>query len=206
MNLHYGCGLSPGKSWLNVDASPTLRLQRLPVVGFVFRRVLKPVFPREIQYGDIVRGLNLQPESCDVIFCSHVLEHLALEDCRRALANTFKYLRPGGTFRAVLPSLETHIRDYIENPAPEAALKFMRFSNLGWEKRGSGLKARLRDAFGNTRHLWMWDFKAMKTELEKVGFREVKPVQFGDSPNPVFAEVEIPERFQWNPLAFECMK
>ncbi|MCI5142460.1 MAG: methyltransferase type 11, partial [Candidatus Electrothrix sp. ATG1] len=29
--IHYGCGLSAPESWLNFDASPTLRLQRIPL-------------------------------------------------------------------------------------------------------------------------------------------------------------------------------
>jgi hypothetical protein len=45
MNLHYGCGFMVGKSWMNCDGSPTLRLQRVPVLGAAFRRLLPPRFP-----------------------------------------------------------------------------------------------------------------------------------------------------------------
>lgn len=41
MNLHYGCGTSVGTGWHNCDASPTLRLQRLPLLGVAFRRWLR---------------------------------------------------------------------------------------------------------------------------------------------------------------------
>ncbi len=206
MNLHYGCGTTVGAGWLNCDASPTLRLQRLPIAGAFFRKMLQPCFPEEVQYGDIVQGLKISPNSCDAIFCSHVLEHLALEDFRAALRNTYVYLKPTGVFRAVLPNLEENIREYIANPEPTAALDFMTYTNLGQQSRPQSLRARLREVLGNSRHLWMWDYKSMRVELENVGFRDMKPIQFGDSPNRAFAEVENEERFMWNPVAFECTK
>jgi Methyltransferase domain len=98
MNLHYGCGMSTGQSWYNCDGSPTLRLQRLPLLGWLFRQLIKPRFPSDVHYGDIVSGLPLSPGSCDAVFCCHVLEHLALEDFRRALRNTHAYLKLGGGF------------------------------------------------------------------------------------------------------------
>ena len=204
MNLHFGCGMSPGDGWYNCDSSPTLWLQRLPVAGFIFRRLLKPCFLPQIHYDNIVRGLSIPPASCDVIYCSHVLEHLALDEFRAAIRNVRRYLKPGGVFRAVLPNLAEHVKVYLENPEPDAAHKFLTWSGLGRASRPHGLLARLRASFGGSAHLWMWDFKAMKAELEQAGFRDVRPVKFGDSPNPAFAAVEIPERYKWNSLAFEC--
>jgi hypothetical protein len=31
--VQYGCGFSVGKDWLNFDSSPTLRVERLPIIG-----------------------------------------------------------------------------------------------------------------------------------------------------------------------------
>src|SRR5437870_3987776 len=106
MNLHYGCGVFEAPGWYNWDASPTLRLQRLPLVGAVFRKWLPPHFPASVHFGDIVHGLPLQPDSCEAIYCCHVLEHLALEDLRSALHNTHRYLKVGGIFRLVVPDFE----------------------------------------------------------------------------------------------------
>jgi hypothetical protein len=36
--LQYGCSQSYPDSWINFDTSPTLRLQRLPVIGGLFKR------------------------------------------------------------------------------------------------------------------------------------------------------------------------
>jgi predicted SAM-dependent methyltransferase len=205
MNLHYGCGLLEAPGWYNCDASPTLRLQRLPLVGLAFRKGLQPAFPRTIRYGDIVKGLPLSRDSCDAIYCCHVLEHLSLEDCRSALRNTNLYLKPGGTFRCVLPDFEQQVATYLADSTPAASQEFLSYTFLGRKTRPKGLTAILRDYFGNSHHLWMWDYKALTAELEASGFRDIRRCEFGDSRNPSFHAVENRDRFQWA-LAIECTK
>jgi hypothetical protein len=58
---------------LNFDASITLRMERLPVVGrFVKKNSQR--FPDGVAFGDIVKGLPLPDGSADGIYASHVLE------------------------------------------------------------------------------------------------------------------------------------
>jgi len=91
--VQYGCGFSVAEGWRNFDASPTLRLERLPVVGrFVVGNMAR--FPDIVEYGDICKGLPVAANSCEAIYCSHVLEHLSLEDFRLALQNTYEHLKP----------------------------------------------------------------------------------------------------------------
>src|SRR5689334_10934707 len=92
--VQYGCGLSAPDGWLNFDASPTLRFERSPI-GFLYTRN-GTRFPKAVRYGDIVRGLPIPNDSCHGLYCSHVLEHLALAECDRALTNSFHLLEPGG--------------------------------------------------------------------------------------------------------------
>ena len=53
--VQYGCGMSCPDLWINFDASPRLRLQRLPIVGRAFQWG-KIVFPKNVRYGDIIRA------------------------------------------------------------------------------------------------------------------------------------------------------
>ena len=56
--------------------------------------------------GDIVLNIermDLPDESFDCVVCSHVLEHV---DDRRALAELFRILRPGGVLVAMVPIVE----------------------------------------------------------------------------------------------------
>ncbi len=205
MRLHYGCGLSTGEGWFNCDASPTLRLQRLPVLGGLFQKCMPPLFPPDVHYGDIVRGMDIAPDSCDLVFCSHVLEHLALEDLRAALQNTRRYLKPGGTFRLVLPDFERLIAAYQADPRVNAVSEFMTYSHLGRQQRPKGLMGFLRANLGNSQHLWMWDEKGLAQELKDAGFVSIRRCYYGDSDDPAFLAVESADRFV-DSLGFDCRK
>lgn len=202
--VQYGCGLCAPAGWTNFDASPTLRLQSIPALGGLLTRG-GPRFPRTVRYGDVVAGLPIDPGSCRAVYCSHVLEHLALEDCRRALRNTFAILAPGGTFRFVLPDMEQLVRAYVADDDPEACHRLLRDARLGAETRPRGLRAFLRQWLGHSQHLWMWDFASMRHELEQAGFDAVRRARFGDAADPRFAEVE--ERGRWDDcLGVECLR
>jgi predicted SAM-dependent methyltransferase len=205
MKLHYGSGLCEAPGWYNCDSSPTLWLQRLPVLGAGFRKWLAPRFPLGIQYGDIVKGLSLPPDSCDAIYCCHVLEHLSLEDCGSALRNTNLYLKPGGTFRCVLPDFEQQVAAYLADSSSAAAPEFLSYTFLGRKARPRTLTAIVRDYFGNSHHLWMWDYKALAAELEAAGFRDIRRCELGDSRNVALRTVENPGRLE-GALAIECTK
>ena len=194
--VHYGCGPFAPPSWRNFDVSPTLRMQQIPVLGGWVRRSKRlPTWAQNVEYGDIVRGLPVAEASCRGVFCSHVLEHLALEDLRVALRNTLRCLEPGGTFRCVLPDLEQLVKDYLEEGGAEAAPRFMRRTHLGWERRPRSLEGRLRSLFGSAHHLWMWDFPSLAEELQQVGFVDVRQADYGDAEDPNFLEVESEDRW-----------
>src|SRR5689334_21131496 len=95
--VQFGCGMCAPTGWENYDASPTLFFERIPILGRFYTKNATR-FPKTVRFGDIVRGLPVPPETCEAVYCSHVLEHLTLEDFRTALKNTYNILRPGGTF------------------------------------------------------------------------------------------------------------
>jgi predicted SAM-dependent methyltransferase len=204
--VQYGCGLSAPETWTNFDISPTLRLQKIPVLASVARRRVN--FPKNVRYGDIVKGLPLAPGSCKAVYCSHVLEHLALDDFKVALRHTFELLRPGGIFRMVLPDLEHHARDYVAALAsdePKPSTKFMRETWMGLERRQRGMEGMLRAWLGNSMHLWMWDYRTLSAELVEAGFTRIRRARFGDSEEPRFKDVEDPTR--WDPaLGIQCYR
>lgn len=192
--VQYGCGFSAPKEWINFDSSPTLRFERVPILGHLYTKN-QSRFPREVLYGDIVKGLPFPDNSCDAIYASHVLEHLSLSDFRVALKNTYGLLRSGGTFRLIVPDLRSLARRYIETESEFAGKEFMRATGLGVEKRPSGFVGILSASLGNNAHLWMWDEKGLAAELSSVGFKNVRRCEFGDSPDSAFVYVESKDRF-----------
>jgi SAM-dependent methyltransferase len=204
-NINFGCGLSVAHGWENYDASPTLRLQRIPVFGHLARSLIQPNFPPQVMFGDIVRGLPVPAGAVDRVYCSHVLEHLALDDFRKSLAEVFRILRPGGIFRGVLPDLEQEAKTYLADPAHDACNQFMLSTYLGVPSRSRGMGGLVRSFFGNSHHLWMWDYKGISAEIANAGFLNVRRAKFGDSEFDEFKAVEDPDRWK-NCLGFECKK
>ena len=202
--VQYGCGNSAPETWLNFDASPTLRFERLPLFGRLYTRNAQRFLPN-VQYGNIVAGLPIRNSSCNGIYCSHVLEHLSLDDFRRALKNTYAYLRDGGTFRLVVPDLENLARIYLAGSDAEASLRFMQSSCLGRKSRPRSFFAFISEWLGNSAHLWMWDEKSMMLELQRQGFVNIRRAAFGDADDDRFAEVEQEDRF-FGALAIQCVK
>lgn len=206
--VQYGCGLSSPKEWINFDSSPTLRIQKNFILGPIFKAFSPLVFPENILYGDIVKGLKIKEESCDGLYCSHVLEHLAYYDLLIALKNSYKILKPGGIFRMVLPDLEFLCKKYVSDlkeAKTDASFSFMSDSLLGVEKRNTSFVSFLKSFYGNSKHLWMWDFYSLESALSKTGFQGIRKCSFNDCIDNTFNFVEDKQRFI-NCLAIEAIK
>lgn len=202
--VQYGCGMSAPPSWVNFDSSPTLYFERIPIIGRLYTKN-ETRFPESIQYGDIVKGLPLAAGSCAGMYACHVLEHLALEDFRIALRNTFNLLRPSGIFRLVVPDLEVAVKKYVSSEAADAAESLLRDTLLGRTARPKGLAGSFKAFLGHADHSWMWDYKGLARELSAVGFSEIRRCQLGDSEDNMFVGVESPERFV-DSVAVQCRR
>ncbi len=207
--INIGCGFSTGKSWQNFDASPTLRFERIPILGSFYTKNDRR-FPKNAKYGNIVKSQLCRTNGADAIFCSHMLEHISLGDMRRALKNIYAMLKPNGIFRLVVPDLEMPAKHYIESiGSSNAANEYLRSLGMGIEQSSGGLMNLIFRLFGHSAHLWMYDHASMKQELENVGFREIRKCSFKDSEILEFSEVEDVERFESTygyELAMECKK
>jgi hypothetical protein len=104
-------------------------------------------------------------------------------------------LHSKGIFRLVVPDLQALAKRYLESKDESAAEIFMRETGLGIEKRFRGIKGVVQILFGNSSHLWMWDFKGLQKELNAAGFVNVRRCEYGDSLDLMFKQVEDPKRF-----------
>jgi len=206
--VQYGCGLSAPKEWRNYDVSPTLRIQKIPVVGSMVKSRLNVVFPDNVMFGDVIKGLPVSANSCQGVYCSHTLEHLSLNDLRIALKNTHLIMKEGGIFRCVVPDLEWAARRYIkelDNGDRSASHGFLNETLLGVKQRPRGMKGFFSSFLGNSHHLWMWDHKSLAQELENAGFKNIREAQFNDCDDSMFQKVESKGRFE-NAVAIQCEK
>ena len=116
-------------------------------------------------------------------------------------------LKKNGTFRLIVPSLESRVKKYQND---HDAHKFIESIGMGKENENRTIIDKLRNFFGNTSHLWMYDNKSMLMELKKANFINIRKCQFGDSNISIFSEVEEESRFYQNgvdpEVAFQCSK
>lgn len=200
--LNIGCADSVADGWINLDSSPTLRISTIPLAGkFLVRAVNRPTKFDNAVYGDIVRGLKVEPDSCDLVFASHVLEHLTMPDFDVALRNIYAYLRPHGLLRVIVPDLRAFIDSYRSEAedaatAGEAAPRFMSQTGLAWECSRASYAARLREALSNSRHQTMWDEPSLTAALRRHGFRNIRTCGYGEWGDERFATVELQERHE----------
>lgn len=200
--VQYGAGPSAVPGWMNFDSSPTIRLQRVPLLS---RAAGAIQFDADIIFGDVVRGLPLADGSCRAVYASHVLEHLSLADLRKALRETLRVLQRAGVFRLVVPDLEFETRAYLSSSSAERCHVFMKATALGQEVAPRGLEGRLRSTFGNSQHRWMWDEQGLTSELRSAGFVGVRRAQIGDAADPAFEQIERPDRWR-NCLGLEAIR
>jgi len=192
--LHIGCGLEFVEGWENIDASPSLKISKIPLIGRPLVSMMGGANWSK-KAGDLLKGLSIAPGSCTLMYASHVFEHLSIADFYVALEKVYLYLKPGGILRIIVPDLEKYIEAYIKNRsdkelATKAATDFMHHSWIGHQGSRRSFDRRLRDAFSNHRHQWMWDEPSLKNALAKQGFINIRRCNYREWSDPRFAAVE----------------
>ena len=207
--VNFGCGTVCPDEFTNYDGSFNLKMQRNSIVGHVTKKISGTKFPPNALYADIVSGLPVKENSLKGIFSSHVLEHLSLDELRITLNNCYRYLEPGGIFRAVLPNLEESIDSYKREKNKgnkRAAYDFMHYTFLGYKARPKSIKDVLKWRLSGHHHFWMWDFESLEVELLNTSFTKVYKSSFNQSADPYFNYAESPGRFDYNALCIEAIK
>jgi SAM-dependent methyltransferase len=94
MKLNLGCGSRFLPNWVNCDFQSN---------------------SQKVVAHDLRNPLPFPNENFQVVYHSHVLEHLKPSDARRFLAECQRVLRPGGLLRTVIPDLEQRARIYLHS-------------------------------------------------------------------------------------------
>lgn len=92
--LNFGCGDVFHPDWVNIDAAPA---------------------DARVIAHDVRRGLPYADDSFDVVYGSHVVEHLDTAAAARLLRECLRVLKPAGIVRLVVPDLEAIVRLYLQS-------------------------------------------------------------------------------------------
>jgi SAM-dependent methyltransferase len=175
--VNIGCGMTPTAGWQNFDNSFSLKLSKYPRFSSVLYR-LKLISSHQMEYisfcktnnikwADATKRIPLSNGSAEIVYSSHMLEHLDKNEASLFLSEAKRVLKPGGIIRLVLPDLAKSIAGYNQHKDADSFIE----STLMCVPNPRSFSQRLRTAIvGNRHHLWMYDGHSLSKLLLANGF------------------------------------
>jgi len=201
LRINIGCGQTPTRGWRNFDNSLSLRLSKVPALPNILRKLgllegsqyqfIQFARENNVEYGDATKGLAIQDASVDVVYSSHMLEHLDRNEAVRFLKEAFRLLRPGGIIRIAVPDIKKHVARYNETGDADALIEATHLC----APRPRSLAQRLRLLFVGTRHhQWMYDGASLSSLLQRHGFMRAEEMPGGQTRIDDYQPLDLQER------------
>ena len=161
--LNLGCGQIRPEGWINADSSMNTMLQKLPLGKWIARSLGSVIFDTSnaVYMNLNKRWRHIPDTSVEVVYASHLFEHLEIESSKLFLAEAYRTLKPNGSIRLVMPDLYAHCKEYvasIDNGQIEASKLLLWAMNL-------------YDKGPDDNH----------SVIHKVGFRDIRLSEYGQS-------------------------
>jgi len=137
IKLHLGCGNKHLDGYVNIDFYKSEATDQLLDINNI---------------DDFYK-----PNSVDVIYMAHVLEHFERAQGNLVIHKLFKILKPSGILRLAVPDWDAVVERYLETKN----LKELSHILYGNHDRPLG------------GHFTIWSFDSMEKDLRRVGFRDV---------------------------------
>lgn len=190
--LNLGCGSVRPKAWTNTDSSLNANLQKIPFIGKPFAKLFNPVQYSEsnFEYMNLNKTWKYKDNCVDVVYASHLFEHLSLNSTEVFLNEAFRCLKPGGVVRIVVPDLykicKRYIHDYEHNSFNNESTEFILWA-INMHREGQygnpGLiKKMILELQGYPhQHKYMYDEKSLSKRIQAHGFTNILSMTYGKS-------------------------
>lgn len=201
--INLGCGVRVHPEWNNLDCSPYLYLATRPLLaralhacGFLsnVRQGRLRELSGNLIYWNLAAGIPFPEETFDVVYMSHVYEHISLRHTRALLRECHRVLKPLGHCRIVVPNLRQAVDCYRK--AADAIAKGVQESWHDYDRAvrdmfeqmvredlvgpANGWRDRVERLIrGNARvageaHRWMYDDIGLVRDMKMAGFHHCK--------------------------------
>ena len=201
MRINIGCGQSPTKTWRNFDNSLSLKLSRVPLLPKLLLQLGLLEGPQyefiqfcrvnAIEYGDATKGLPIPSGTADVLYSSHMFEHLDQKEAAMFLREARRVLRAGGILRLAVPDIRMKIRQYLDTNDADAFI----FDTRMTCPRPRTFAQRIRLLVVGTRHhQWMYDGSSLSRILQAHGFINTVVLEAGVTQIERPGELDLYER------------
>jgi predicted SAM-dependent methyltransferase len=223
--LHIGCATITPSGWINLDGSWNARLAKYPflrrVLGFfclIPSDKLTIQWSKDVLVHDVRKGLPFEDNFLTVVYASHLLEHLYLEEAKSLLRECLRTLKPGGVIRLVVPDLYSIVLKYMnelqlelrsrDNGKLSPADKLCQRLGMRPQVPPRGnlfyrFYATVKDFHS---HKWMYDKESLMRHLLEAGFVDVSEKMFLESKIGGIEEVERKDRFDNAGICVEGVK
>jgi predicted SAM-dependent methyltransferase len=192
IKLNLGCGSVRPDGWVNTDSSLNAHLQKLPLVGKLVQKAFKTVEynNNNLVYMNLNKRWPYKDNSVEVVYASHLFEHLTLASANLFLKESYRCLAPGGVIRLVVPDLykicKRYIQEYESGAVPNSTDFIMWAINMHREgqygnKIGWTKKMILEWQGYPHQHKFMYDEKSLAARLREHGFRDILSLEYGVS-------------------------
>ena len=180
LRINFGCGQTPTKGWVNIDNSFALKLAKLPhllLLLKIFKLLNKSQISniefnkrRNIIFADATKEFPFKDNSADIIYSSHMLEHLSRHSASHFIKECHRVLKKGGILRIVVPDIKKLSDAYLIDKDSD---KFLEDSLLACPSITT-LKEKIYFLFiGFRHHQWMYDFTSLKRLIANHGFNNI---------------------------------
>jgi SAM-dependent methyltransferase len=201
VRVNIGCGATPTDGWSNLDNSFTVRVARWPwlVRSLAAARILNR---QSLDFAGVANGNKIRfanaslripyaDNSVEVVYSSHMIEHLDRDEAKAFLLEVRRILQPGGVIRLAAPDLARFVQNYLVSGDADG---FVQGTNMG-QARPRGVFPRLKSALtGPRHHLWMYDGPSLAKLLHDAGFTEVSVMPEGKTHIPAPGSLDLAER------------
>ena len=186
IKINIGCGSAPTPGWKNYDNSPSVKLAKSPLKRLMLRSLgllnaeqLKFIAMAKAADIHFVNACSKIPEahgSVEVIYSSHMLEHLDREKAAKFLREAFRVLAPGGIIRIAVPDISYHVNNYLTH---RDANRFIEDTFLTRPGHKNLFEKLIYLLIGDRHHLWMYDGPSLCKLLVGSGFSDAKELAEG---------------------------
>jgi len=192
MKLNLGCGDIRPTGWVNIDSSLNANIQRIPYLGKLLSKVmgLKEYNNSNLVYMNLNSRWMYKDNSIDIVYSSHLFEHLTLKSANLYLSEAYRVLKPEGVLRIVVPDLYKICRKYIDEYNNDSfsgnSTDFIMWA-INMHKEGQyGNIGLIKKLFLEIQgyphqHKYMYDDKSLFSLVETCGFKDINFYSYGVS-------------------------
>lgn len=200
LRLNVGCGATPTPGWLNLDNSWTIRAVHRASLGMVFRAAgllrgkqdyIAAIREYDIRWADATNHLPVEDGTAEVVYTSHMVEHLTRAEATRFFDEALRALKPGGILRVAVPDIDYHVSLYREHGD---ANRFIEGLHMSGDRPASWVGKVKQVLVGERQHHWMYNGQTLSSELEQAGFAKVGVQPAGSTWIPDPGELDLAER------------